>query len=214
MVPTKSKAPIIASTDAAGTAPMALSPQSEMKCVCTSPLVLRPQMKKVPARIQKVRLDDASRSTRNGVRQFIVTAAVTGMAAACSALWPYGSKPRSDGRLRTKANASSAITMAPKNTGTTAERQPQCSIIQAATGKNASCPVAELAASAPITSPRRPTNQRFATTAPSTSAVRPVPMPSIRLQTMNSCHNCEASVTSAMPEPTSASPVHITARSP
>ena len=104
--------------------------------------------------------------------------------------------------------------MAPKNTGTVAERQPQCSIIHAATGKKASCPVAELAVNMPMTSPRRPTNQRLATTAPSTSAVMPVPMPSIRLQTMKSCQSCDASVTSAMPEPTSASPTHITARRP
>ncbi len=95
-----------------------------------------------------------------------------------------------------------------------AERQPQCSIIQAATGRKASWPVAELAVSMPTTSPRRATNQRLATTAPSTSAVMPVPRPSIRLHSTNSCHSCEAIVTSAMPRPTSASPVQITARRP
>ena len=55
-MPTKSKAPIIASTEAASTCGMPKSTQSGMKCVCTSPLVDSPQMKKVANRIQKVGL--------------------------------------------------------------------------------------------------------------------------------------------------------------
>ena len=88
MVPTKSKAPIIASTDAAGTAPMPLSPHSEMKCVCTRPLVLRPQMKKVPARIQKVRLVETSFSTRNGVAKFMAGTAAAGVAGCVPGFSP------------------------------------------------------------------------------------------------------------------------------
>ena len=85
MVPTKSNAPIMARTDAAGTAPIPLSPHSEMKCVCTSPLVLSPQMKKVPPRIQKVLLDEASRSITKGVRQVMVNA---GGGGAAPDAWP------------------------------------------------------------------------------------------------------------------------------
>src|SRR5256885_3357291 len=65
-----------------------------------------------------------------------------------------------------------------------------------------------------MTRPRRAANQRLATTAPSTSAVRPVPMPSSRLHSKNRCHSCVACVTIAMAPPTRARPMHITARSP
>ncbi|MNN90085.1 hypothetical protein D3C81_2079850 [compost metagenome] len=47
-----------------------------MKCVWIRPLVLRPQIKKVPANTQKVRLRDALRKTRNG--SIIVICAVAG----------------------------------------------------------------------------------------------------------------------------------------
>jgi hypothetical protein len=65
-VPKKSKMPIIASTLAAATGTMPKSPQSETKCVCTSPLVLAPQMKKVAKSTQKVGEPEASRSATSG----------------------------------------------------------------------------------------------------------------------------------------------------
>src|SRR2546429_5243785 len=43
-------------------------------CVCTRPLVDRPQMKKVPASSQKVRLRAASASTLKGVPKFMAMA--------------------------------------------------------------------------------------------------------------------------------------------
>src|SRR5256885_7723763 len=61
-----------------------------------------------------------------------------------STLFPYTtlfrSRPRSEGRSRTNSRASTAIKALATNTGTVAERQPQCSIIQAARGRKASCP--------------------------------------------------------------------------
>ncbi len=66
----------------------------------------------------------------------------------------------------------------------------------------------------PITSPRRALNQRLATTAASTSAVRPEPTPSIRPQAMNNCHSLVATVASAMPPAISASAAHTTLRTP
>src|SRR2546427_4763672 len=86
----------MASTDAAGTAPMPLSPHSEMKCVCTRPLVDRPQMKKVPASSQKVRLRAASASTLKGVPKFMAMAGGGGAEASP----PKGARPRSEGRSR------------------------------------------------------------------------------------------------------------------
>ena len=68
MVPTKSNAPIIASTEAAGSAARPKSPHSEMKCVWIRPLVLRPQTKKVPNNTQNVRLPETPRSTWSGAR--------------------------------------------------------------------------------------------------------------------------------------------------
>ena len=66
IVPTKSNTPIIASTDAAGIAANPLSPHREMKCVWISPLVLRPQMKKLPKSSQNVRVRATLASTASG----------------------------------------------------------------------------------------------------------------------------------------------------
>ena len=169
-------------------------------------------MKKVAASTQNVRLPAASRRTTKGVKKVMrwVDTAATGVPGSS----PKGCNPKSDGRLRMKHSARIAISTQPTTIGVMAARQPQCSIIQAATGRKASCPVAALAVSKPMTRPRRAVNQRFATTAPSTSAVRPVPSPSIRLHNTKSCHRCVACVTIAMPKPTSANPLQMTARRP
>ena len=68
MVPTKSKTPIRASTEAASTSAMPKSLQSGMKWVCISPTVESPQMAKVPNRIQKTRLAEASASAPKALR--------------------------------------------------------------------------------------------------------------------------------------------------
>ena len=73
-------------------------------------------------------------------------------------------------------------------------RQPRCSVIQAATGRNSNCPVALLALRHPMTRPRRFTNQRLAIVAPSTLAVTPVDRPSIRPQITQSCHSARICV--------------------
>ena len=56
--------------------------------------------------------------------------------------------------------------------------------------ETASCPVAELAPSMPITSPRRSENQRVETIAPITIAVMPVPRPTITPQNRTRCQSC------------------------
>ena len=68
-MPKKSKMPIIASIEAAVTDATPKSAQSEMKWVWIRPLVLNPQMKKVPASTQNAPLPETSRKTRNAVAE-------------------------------------------------------------------------------------------------------------------------------------------------
>ncbi len=67
-------------------------------------------------------------------------------------------------------------------------------------GRNTSCPAAPAAENTPVTSPRRDsTNQRLATSAPSTRAIAPVPTPTA---TPHSTQSCQAAViTTVSPEP-------------
>ncbi len=85
---------------------------------------------------------------------------------------------------------------------------------QAATGRKMSWPVAVLAASRPTTRPRRAVNQRLATMAPRTSAVRPVPAPSSTPQSRNSCHSCVTRVASASDTAMKTEAVTMTRRRP
>ncbi len=100
------------------------------------------------------------------------------------------------------------------NTGITAMRQPKCSISQAPTGRKISWPVAELAVSTPTTRPRWVSNQRVETTALSTSAVMPEPMPSMMPQNNTRCQNWVICVASARPAATRVSAVTTTLRRP
>src|SRR5476649_2269282 len=191
MVPTRSKAPIIASTEAAGTADKPASPHSEIKWVWIRPLVLKPQMKKVPNMIQNTRLPETLRSTWNGVAKVMCM-----------------------GRLRMNSSTSTATSVQPMKMGSTAMRQPKWPISQALTGRKISWPVAELAVSRPTTRPRCVSNQRLETTALSTSAVMPEPTPSITPHSTTNCQNCVIRVASARPPATSDSAVTTTLRSP
>src|SRR3546814_7149489 len=66
IVPTRLNAPIAASMPAAMTEVIPKSPQIAIRWVCTSPLVVAPQMKKVPKRIQKVSDRETPLSTSSG----------------------------------------------------------------------------------------------------------------------------------------------------
>src|SRR5471032_2804336 len=212
MVPTRSKAPIIASTEAAGTADKPASPHSEIKWVWIRPLVLKPQMKKVPNMIQNTRLPETLRSTWNGVAKVMCMGAAATMGCVGSA--PNGRRPMSLGRLRMNSSTSTATSVQPMKMGSTAMRQPKWPISQALTGRKISWPVAELAVSRPTTRPRWVSNQRLETTALSTSAVMPEPTPSITPHSTTSCQNCVIRVASARPPATSDSAVTTTLRSP
>ena len=94
--------------------------------------------------------------------------------------------------------------------GNTAARQPQCASTAAASGRNASCPVAVLAPRMPSTSPRRSSNQRVATIAPITIAVSPVPTPTTTPQSNTRCHSRVMNSAPINPTPIMAIAVRMT----
>ena len=71
-----------------------------------------------------------------------------------------------------------------------------------------------LAANSPTTRPRWAVNQRLATMAPSTSAVKPVPQPSTNPHSTNSCHSCVTAEASAIALAISVADVTMMRRSP
>ncbi len=84
----------------------------------------------------------------------------------------------------------------------------------ASSGRKASCPVATLAVSMPITRPRRATNQRVAMVAPSTSAVMPVPIPITTPHSRMSCQTCVIASEVTRPETTISCAANVTLRRP
>jgi hypothetical protein len=92
-----------------------------------------------------------------------------------------------------------------------AARHPASAAVRAITGRKTSCPVAFAAEKMPVTSPRCVWNQRFATTAPSTSAIAPVPTPMSSPHSSQSCHGSVMSIVSPLAAPTTTS-AHITVR--
>ena len=93
-----------------------------------------------------------------------------------------------------------ATAAAPTNTDA---RQPRCVTMLASSGRNISCPAAVLPVRNPITTPRRATNQRFATIAAITIAAAPVPLPSA---TPHNGHRFHGAVMNGVkPMPTSVS---------
>ena len=78
--------PIIESRPAAFTSLMPLSPQKAIRCVPTRPLVVKPQMKKVANKYQKVRVAAARRSVPNvWAMKFPCAAGDTGGTSSASA---------------------------------------------------------------------------------------------------------------------------------
>jgi hypothetical protein len=86
-------------------------------------------------------------------------------------------RPTSSGRFFINRSTAGTIRSATVATAMEAARHPDTVTSTARNGRNPICPVALLAESTPITSPRRRTNQRFATVAARTEASAPVAMP-------------------------------------
>ena len=82
------------------------------------------------------------------------------------------------------------------------------------TGRKISWPVALAAENTPVTSPRCVWNQRFATIAPNTSAMAPVPTPMNTPQSTQSCHGAVITVVSPLATPTTTSAVVTVRRTP
>ena len=100
--------PIIASVSAASTDGMPKSAHSEMKCVWMSPLVLSPQMKKVPASTQNVGLRQTIAQRRR--RPEPSPGAGGGWPAPPTGASPNGASPTSDGRSRMNSRIRTATT--------------------------------------------------------------------------------------------------------
>ncbi len=102
----------------------------------------------------------------------------------------------------------------PSPAGNSAARQPICVASQALNGRKASWPVALLAESSPTSKPRLLTNQRLATVAANTIAVRPVATPTTSPQSTIICQNSRMKVAPASARQMRSAEVTATLRKP
>jgi hypothetical protein len=93
-------------------------------------------------------------------------------------------------------------------------RHPARVATHANSGRNTSCPVAELAVSRPTISPRRELNQRNETVAASTNAVKPVPTPTTSPHSNSSCQSWFMASDRANPLPIRPNAHSVTLRMP
>lgn len=97
-----------------------------MKWVWTRPLVLAPQTKKVPNRIQNTRVFDASRKAVKAAETIDVAGGAAGTGAVPSS--PTGRRPRSDGRLLMNSNTIAAAMASITHMVPMAARHPNASV--------------------------------------------------------------------------------------
>lgn len=183
IVPTTSKIPMTASSDAAAVMGMPWSWEAGTKWVWIRPLVEAPQIAKVPASSQNGPVRAAENRTDTARR----AAPVTGAGFGTNSVAPYGFWPTSAGwswrRSQTKRTTASAASA----TVTAAGRQSYRSMIQDSNGRKISWPEADAAVRMPLTSPRRSVNQRLVTVAANASAMEPEPRPTSSPQHSISC---------------------------
>ena len=191
---------------------MAWSCAADTKWVWTRPFVDSPHTKKLPKSNQKAPLRHASPSAPN--------AACTGRtslpdgAASSSPVAPYGSNPMSDGRSRRNSTTMGTTASAPMAIVTPTHRQPTPSARRDSSGRKTSCPLAVAAVSAPVTRPRRATNQRLATVEANTVAMQPEPTPTTTPQSRNSCHGSVICVVPRAPSEMIVRAMTVTRRRP
>ena len=82
------------------------------------------------------------------------------------------------------------------------------------TGRKSSWPVALAAEKIPVTRPRCVWNQRFATIAPRTRAIAPVPTPMSTPQSTHSCHGSVMKIVRPLARPTTTSAAVTVRRTP
>ena len=97
---------------------------------------------------------------------------------------------------------------------TPTQRQPTPSASRDSSGRNTSCPLAVAAVSAPVTRPRRATNQRLATVEANTVAMQPDPRPTTTPHSRNSCHGSVIRVVPRAPSEMATSATTVTRRRP
>ena len=156
---------------------MPWSPQAGMKCVPIKPLVLAPQMKKVPKRSQKSRCRAARARAPNAVDTGFPPRSSGASSLALPGAAPYGRRPISSGRSRMKSAMGTATTIAAPASTYPTERHPACTAMTARAGRKTSWPVALAAVRRPTTVPRFSTNHRVATVAATTMPIKPTPSP-------------------------------------
>ncbi|MNY17241.1 hypothetical protein D3C86_1505470 [compost metagenome] len=177
--------PINASRPAACTSSMPWSPHSAIRCVPTRPLVVKPQMKNVANRNQKVVVLEARARAPNVAANMPVRGA-TGAGGACGSL-PNGTRPTLAGRSGTSHQASGTIAAAAAATVHTTRVQSPEDAKVARMGRKTRVPLAVLAVSRPIIRPRCLVNQRFTIVAPSTDATAPELKPENTPQLISKC---------------------------
>ena len=190
-MPTMSKMPTRASSPAAVVWGIPWSWAAGMKWVPIRPLVDQPQIQKVPSRIQKTRLDRLSRRVWTARRAGEACRTAGPAALSSPGRSPSGRAPTSCGWSATTTRTSGTRRRAAAVTVSAAYRQPGPTASAATPGRKTSCPAAPAAEKTPVTRPRwLSANHRLATTAPSTSAIAPVPMPTASPQSSHSCQAC------------------------
>ncbi len=167
-------------------------------------------MAKPPASSQKAGRCEASRSAPTAAR----AGDPAGGGGASASVAPYGSRPTSLGRSRSRSRTSGTTASAQAATVSDAVRQPDRSTRTATSGRKTSCPVALPAVRMPVTRPRRAVNHRLATVAAKTSAIEPVPTPTRTPQHATSCQLEVMRVVSALPSAMASSAVVTTRRIP
>src|SRR6056300_507476 len=90
---------------------------------------------------------------------------------------PYGASPTSAGASRISHAVGNAVTSSSTAPISSDRRQPEFAASAVKKGKNTNRPALVDAPKIPVTNPRRSTNHRFATVAPSTLAINPLVNP-------------------------------------
>src|SRR5579875_76888 len=168
-------------------------------------------MKKLPKRSQKSRERIDSKRAASAALAGLRLLRRGGSATPGS---PRRLSPRSAGWLRIRAPTRGMARRPTPATARDAVRQPWVSTMAARSGRKRSWPVALLAVSMPMASPRRWVNQRLTTVAPSATAVMPVPPPTTTPQSSTSCHGAVISVVKATPAATVARAMIMVSRAP
>ena len=122
--------------------------------------------------------------------------------------------PRSDGLSRISNPTSPIAHSATTATAHATDRQPSLVARCARNGRKINCPVALLAVSAPITSPRCLRNHDSVTVAPSTSDTIPLALPTSTPHSSIICHGALISVVSATHTASTSSAAQIVRRRP